>query len=113
MNSNQLVAAASAWKSLVSCLPALEAVELRLPESLQAADMGCLLEALAWLPRLTTLELCMMNDGLYADVWYDEEGNAPKRFPDAPAFAKLQGLTKLALAFGMKDDSPLGPPRIK
>ena len=89
INCNPLVAAASVCMSLVFCLPALEHVEFRLPETLHADDLGCLLEALACLPRLSALELVLMGDE-----------DAPGRFPDASAFQELQGLTKLALAFG-------------
>ena len=41
--------------SLVSCLPALERIELRLADSLDSSGLGCLLEALAWLSRLEAL----------------------------------------------------------
>ena len=46
---------ASACAGLVSCLPALETVELIV--SLDAHDLGCLLEALAWCPCLRSLDL--------------------------------------------------------
>ena len=90
------LAAASACTNLVACLPALEDVRLRLPAS---EDLGNLLEALAWCPRLTALDLCIDDEGDDdADVdpysyEYDEEDM--RRFPDAPAFAKLHSLTKL------------------
>ena len=49
---------ASACASLVPCLPALEDVTLSLGETLWDPEgLGCLLEALAWCPRLRALDL--------------------------------------------------------
>ena len=97
---NELFAAASACTSLVSCLPALEDVELRLPgPTLSPDDLGCLLEALAWCPRLRALSL-VMDDDLEHCVMYDGYEEGDTRFPGAPAFAQLTNLTKLELAFG-------------
>ena len=55
----QFEMAASAWMGLVSCLPALERVELRLLEEMAADKLSCLLEALTWCPHLDDLMLCM------------------------------------------------------
>ena len=88
-----------AYMSLVSCLPALESVELWLPEPLVPDDLGCLLEALAWLPRLSALVLFVdAND--YHDIHDDLEYQP---CPDASAFANLHSLTKLALNFCKAD----------
>ena len=88
--------AASACTSLVSCLPALEQVELRLSGPLGPKDLGCLLEALAWCPRLSALDLCVLargDHGLVADL----------PAPDLSAFAKLHSLLKLTLTLGEGD----------
>ena len=88
---------ASACTSLVSCLPALADVTLLLAGPLISNDLGCLLEALVWCPRLRALDLSVdqcretESDDLY---W---------PFPDAAAFAKLRGLKKLALSFEEED----------
>ena len=91
-------AEAAAWAclSLVSCLPALEDVELCLPASLDSEELSCLLEALAWCPRLKALDLRVT----------DHEGDdvpQPIMVGCAPAFAKLRSLTSLALSFGGGD----------
>ena len=78
--------------SLVSCLPALESVSLHLPRPLALGDLGCLLEALAWCPRLTVLDL---------DRWSPErtkKDQAVQPTPTVPAFAKLRSLTELLLS---------------
>ena len=49
---------ALACASLVTCLPALEDVSLWLCP-LNKDDLWCLLEALAWCPRLKALDLSM------------------------------------------------------
>ena len=90
--------AASACTSLVLCLPALEDVNLSLPGLLEPDDLGCLLEALSWRRGLRVLNLS----------WIDEEDEAADDaiYPAthcAPAFAKLRGLTKLTLNFGVED----------
>ena len=90
---------ASACASLVSCLPALEDVTLSPNAPLVRDDLGCLLEALAWCPRLTALDLCMGE--CRPDAEDEEDLYWP--FPDAAVFAKLRGLTKLAL-FANEDD---------
>ena len=87
------------YMSLVSCLPALEDVKLRLPKPLVPKDLDCLLEALAWLPRLWTLALS--RDEADADVSSGNEASQP--CPDTSAFAKLRSLTKLTLAFRKAD----------
>ena len=80
-------APASACMSLISCLPALEHVELSLP-GLPAGDtLNRLLEALALLPRLAVLRLRMMTE---------DDGDA--FLPAVPAFAKLRSLRVLHLA---------------
>ena len=89
LRSNTRTAALAAT-SLVSCLPALERVELRLYESLTAGDLRCLLEALAWCPRLRVL-------GFYTETY---QGRAvPQAFPDMPKLMKQRGLKALALNF--------------
>ena len=89
---------ASACASLVSCLPALEDVTFSPNAPLVRDNLGCLLEALAWCPRLTALDLGMEENQRNAA---DEDLYWP--FPDAAVFAKLRGLTKLAL-FANEDD---------
>ena len=79
-------APALACMSLVSCLPALEQVDLSLPGFPAGDNMNCLLEALAWCPRLRFLSMWMMTEGF---------GDAS--FPAAPAFAKLRSLRVLHL----------------
>ena len=82
---------ASACASLVASLPALEHAQLCVPASLTPKDLGCLLEVLAWCPRLEALAL----------EFLDGDGdNAPQPFPAAPAFAGLRSLVTLDLAFG-------------
>ena len=95
-------AAAGACTSLVSCLPALQHVELCLPGSVKASDLGSLLEALAWCPSLGELNLDLTgeNDDGDEDVYGDSD--APHAFSlsgFAPAFAKLRSLTNLGLSF--------------
>ena len=89
-------AAAAACTSLVSCLPALEVALLSLPPSTRWVDLGCLLEALAWCPRLTALGLYMM-DGGEVDKFGADVPQPPPGPGCAPAFAKLRSLTKLTL----------------
>ena len=93
--------AASACTSMVSCLPTLEQVELSLPGTLGPGDLGCLLEALAWCPRLSGLDLFVAGrrDG--------QEGEAYCPLPDQSAFAKLRSLTELALSFDEADPHSL------
>ena len=79
---------ASACISLVSCLPALQDVSLF--ARLVGDDLGCMLEALACCTRLTALNLLL-------DPGYGK--GSCSLFPDAAAFAKLCGLTKLGLYF--------------
>ena len=76
---------------LVSCLPALEHLEVTLHGSRDPDDLGCLLDMLAWCPRLSSLGLLLLDCG--------DEGDEPQPFPDAPASAKLRSLTKLVLEF--------------
>lgn len=80
---------ASACTSLVSCLPALEHVELCL-DFVKSKDLDCLVEVLAWCPRLGTVELYVVGR---------EGDDRAQLFRKAPAFAKLHSLTKLALCF--------------
>ena len=109
VHGNQLIAdlaAAPACTILVAGLPALEDVKLSLP----AWELGSLLEALAGRPRLRALDLRIEDEYEYpADAWsypdscFEANGalkgsDVPKRFTDAPAFAKLHSLTKLALS---------------
>ena len=74
---------------LVPCLPALEKISLGLDELLDPGDLGCLLEALAWCPRLNALRLSMYGSPGEAEGLYWP-------FPDA--LGQLRGLTKLELA---------------
>lgn len=80
---------ASACTSLVSCLPALEHVELCL-DFVKSKDLDCLVEVLAWCPRLGTVDLYVVGR---------EGDDRAQLFRKAPAFAKLHSLTKLALCF--------------
>ena len=80
-----------ACTALVPCLPALEDMRLCSDWRTTGDDLGCLLEALAWCPRLRALDLY---------VWVSGRHGA---FPGASAFAKLTSLTKLSLAFGEDD----------
>ena len=87
---------APACTSLVPCLPALEKVTLGLGKLLDPGDLGCLLEALAWCPRLRALQLSMCGGpGLWAE-------GLGRPFPDA--FGQLRSLTELMLAFN--EESP-------
>ena len=97
---NEAEATPSACASLVSCLPALETAVLYLCGPLSSEELGGLLEALAWCPRLRALDLCTV----------DEMRGAPQRLPAsgcAPAFAKLRSLRKLTLSFGGVNHVPL------
>ena len=90
--------------SLVSCLPGLEHFEVTLVQPLPPEDLGSLLEALSWCPRLRSLSLCMKDntDGS-ADEDGDEHDAAPQILPVLaclPAFARLHSLTKLELFLG-------------
>ena len=99
---SETTAAATACTSLVLCLPALEGVRVCLPGLLRSGDLGCLLEALSLCPRLRALDLYMV------DRWGDAK--RMELYPAtgcAPAFAKLRGLTKLALSFGIEDPTCL------
>ena len=80
--------------SLISCLPALEHAELRLAGTLRTKKLCCLLEALAWCPRLTFLGLLMWHSGRA------DGGLAMQPVPTLPPFAKLRNLTELVLNFG-------------
>ena len=82
---------ASGCASLVSCLPALERVVLVL-SLLTRDDLGGLLEALAWCPRLRALDLSV-------ECFASSEGDLHWPLPYASAFAKLSSLTKLGLEF--------------
>ena len=97
---NRIVAAAPACTSLVACLPALEDAKLFLCAPVIRADLGCLLEALAWCPRLRALDLYFYPYYHMHEVSGHEDMHWP--FP-APALARLSGLVSLALQLG---DSP-------
>ena len=88
-------AEASKCTSLVSCMPALQDISLCLIPPLTRNELGCLLEALAWCPRLRTLRLFIAAFGR-------SEGDEALHgsFLDA-SFAKLSSLTKLVLNFDM------------
>ena len=94
---NQYAAAAPACTSLICCLPSLETVPLRVTAPLAINDLGGLLEALAWCPRLRALSLYMRKPESH---WPNEHLHAP--FP-APALAHLSSLTSLALQFDELD----------
>ena len=93
-------APAPACVALVSCLPALEDVTLRLPGLLDAVRaaraLGCLIQALALCPRLRALDLTLINND-FSDEESDEEDDTLPPLPDAPTFAELCSLEKLAL----------------
>ena len=96
---NQTKAAAPICTSLVSFLPALEDVELKLCAPVGPEELGCLLEALAWSPRLRALDLSTHRavDGY---MFGADEGDADLHWPfPAPALAKLSSLSSLALSF--------------
>ena len=84
------------YMSLVSCLPALETVDLCLPRPLVPMELGCLLNALSWLPRLQTPDLSVDEND--ADASSDDSSD-DEACPDTSVFAKLRSLTKLALSF--------------
>ena len=84
--------AASAWIGLVACLPALERATLRLDGGLAAEKLTCLLEALAWCPRLEELVL-------YVCLTKGEGDIGTQLSPEVPSFAVLRSLTSLTLAF--------------
>ena len=67
LNRSQTYAAASACTSLVSCLPALEDIQLHTRAPVVREDLGCLLEALAWCSRLRALDLDMDPNELRAE----------------------------------------------
>ena len=96
-NSYSYSLKASECASLLSCLPALERVTLNL-HMMMRDDLGCLLEALAWCPRLGALDLYV---GMFETGQGDDERHWP--FPYASAFAKLSSLTKLGLEFGQEE----------
>ena len=90
-----------------------EDVELRLPApTLSPDDLGCLLEALAWCPRLRALSLIMDDEDAYCCM-YSGYTEGDSRFPGAPAFAQLTSLMKLDLCFGIEPaemyDQPWAP----
>ena len=74
----------------MTCLPALETVQLNLYLPF-ASDLGCLLEALAWCPRLQNLDLSMMSN----DDTREGDEHLYLPFP-AHALANLSSLTSLA-----------------
>ena len=87
-------AAASVCMNLVSCLPALEDVDLHLAGPSNPHKLSCLLEAPSWCPRLRVL---------YLRMWQSErrQGNqAALSNQRMPAFTKLRSLTQLVLEFG-------------
>ena len=99
---SQSKAAAAACTSLVSCLPVLEEVHLCLCGPVVPNDLGCLLEALAWCPRLRVLDLDM--DDLDMDsIGIDEEDEDVYWCFPAPALANLSSLTFLGLGFHDSD----------
>ena len=91
---NQSEAPAPACTSLVSCLPALEDVELSLCAPVVPEDLGDLLEALEWCPDLGALDLNMSTSPSTGEGYTDLHWAFP-----APALAKLSSLTSLELGF--------------
>ena len=95
---NWALALAPTCTSLVFSLPALEGVDLEVFGPVVREDLGCLLEVLAWCPRLRALKLnmggtCDGSEG-YDDLCVP--------FP-APALAALSSLTWLDLCFDYVD----------
>ena len=90
-------AAAPACMSLVFCLPALEDVTLNVCAPVVPDDLGCLLEALAWCPRLRALDMSMDANAM-TKGWEDQY----QPFP-APALAQLSSLTSLGLRLDSED----------
>ena len=99
---------ASGCAGLVSCLPALETVELSVLTPLDADGLGCLLVALAWCPGLRSLDLIVIaDDSDESDDDDEESGNdvesddndeavqAVQPVTGAPAFVKLRSLAQL------------------
>lgn len=89
------------YVSLVSCMPALETVELCLPGSTTPNDLGCLLKGLSCLPSLRTLVLSD-TDPVSDEADEDDEGDdlsSDATEADTSDFAKMRSLTKLALSF--------------
>ena len=94
--------------SLVSCLPALEHLKMHLNEPLGSSDLSCMLEALAWLPRLRVLMLCEAPDMCerYEDYYSDSSDDEPDPpCPDISAVSKLRSLTKLSLSWSKQGDT--------
>ena len=91
-------AAVCACTGLVSCLPALEDIMLCLAGPIDTDDLGSLLEALARCPRLRALDLRVIDREVYWEDFHDDDDNMIYPSPDLSAFAKLRGLTKLALS---------------
>lgn len=87
---------AEACISLVSCLPTLNNVKLSLTGRLTPDNVGCLLEALAFCPRLTALHLVAEGDP-------GDSSDTPWPSPHAFGFAKLRSLTKLVLEYGEEE----------
>ena len=83
--------AVSACASLVFCLLALEDFSICFQDWLNPHELSCLLEALAWSPRLSALDLDM------CDSWgRDKDDGAPFAASGcASAFAQLRSLTRL------------------
>ena len=88
-----------ACTSLVVCLPSLESIKLRLPGPLFTRDLGCLLEALAWCPRLRALDLEAV------DGTRDERDGAI--FLPSLGLERLRSLSKLSLHLGLEETHSL------
>ena len=85
-----------AYTNLLCCLPALEQAQLSIAGPLSWGDGATLLHALAGCPRLTALT---MRVSRIMEDEADDMGPGVEPALDMPGFAKLRGLTKLALAF--------------
>ena len=95
--------AVPACASLVFCLPALEDVKLCFDNWLNPHELSCLLEALAWSPRLSALDVDMQDDWIRDDA----SGTPFAASGCASAFAQLHSLTRLALCVGVAVSYPL------
>ena len=90
---------ATACTRLVTCLPALEDVQI-LSSLMAPCDLVRLLEALACCPRLGVLSLWVLNtDRCHGEVYPIEHSLGP--------FAKLHSLTKLSFCFDDTEVCPL------
>ena len=109
-------ATALACTSLVTCLPALEHVDLSPLRPMVPKDLERLLEALASCPRLGALCLRLTQHTVNPSRSMCDESKYPIVHTSMPnlgmvqslaPFAKLRSLTKVSLYFGHRDFYPL------